>query len=259
MRRFKVREQMKPRNESKKIFKIEFHKIETGLNPLFLWIGIAWCISKVLQWMTLSEHTVWEIGWSRFLNLYGDDTFNLIVHGTSNLSFILVVTFSGLFLFMDLTLKPETFRKYKVQPHTNEPLEYKKLRKLHHEWTSSIAIIALYSHPFEHFLVNLGSVFGGIIISGCHIATAWIWLGLLLISTLADHSGYHVPFLHSSEFHDYHHLKFNVNYGATGLMDYLFGTDKVFRHTINDIRHRTLYTFKSARELFPDPSNQKDE
>lgn len=83
---------------------------------------------------------------------------------------------------------------------------YKTVHKVHHEWTASIAIIALYSHPLEHLLVNLGSVFMGIVLTGCHLATAWLWLGLLLCSTLGDHSGYHMPFLHSAEFHDYHHL-----------------------------------------------------
>lgn len=67
---------------------------------------------------------------------------------------------------------------------------YKHVHKVHHEWTSSIAIIALYSHPFEHFLANLVTVFIGIFLTGCHIATGWMWLTLLLISTLSDHSGY---------------------------------------------------------------------
>jgi methylsterol monooxygenase len=84
---------------------------------------------------------------------------------------------------------------------------YKHVHKIHHEWMASIAIVALYSHPVEHFFVNIGSVFSGIVLTGCHIATAWMWLGLLMISTLVDHSGYHIPLLHSSEFHDYHHLK----------------------------------------------------
>lgn len=129
---------------------------------------------------------------------------------------------------------------------------YKHVHKIHHEWTSSVAIIALYCHPLEHLFVNLGVIFSGSLIIGCHIATFWIYFALHLVSTLGDHSGYHLPLLHSSEYHDWHHLKFNTNYGANGWLDYIFGTDKAFRKTVNHFRHRTLFSTESAREMFPD-------
>lgn len=89
---------------------------------------------------------------------------------------------------------------------------YKHIHKTHHEWVSSVAITALYSHPAEFFLSSLLPVSGGIALQGCHIATIWTWLLILLITTLTDHSGLHLPFIHSSEFHDFHHLRSNRSY-----------------------------------------------
>lgn len=50
--------------------------------------------------------------------------------------------------------------------------------------------------------------------------------------------------------------RFNVNYGALGILDGIFATDRAFRKTINDVRHKTLFTSKSAREKFPNPLKQ---
>jgi methylsterol monooxygenase len=46
--------------------------------------------------------------------------------------------------------------------------------------------------------------------------------------TINSHCGYHFPFFPSPEFHDYHHLKFNTNYGVVGILDSLHGTDSMF-------------------------------
>lgn len=43
-----------------------------------------------------------------------------------------------------------------------------------------------------------------------------------------------------------------------GLLDKIHGTSQKFEETIQYLRHRTLYTFKSASELFPDQP-KKDE
>lgn len=83
---------------------------------------------------------------------------------------------------------------------------YKLIHKVHHHWQAPIAIAALYCHPFEHFLANLTPVLLGPLLMGSHRSTIAIWLIMVHIVTLNDHSGYHFPMMPSPEFHDYHHL-----------------------------------------------------
>lgn len=84
---------------------------------------------------------------------------------------------------------------------------YKHVHKKHHLWQSPIAITATYCHPLEHMLSNILPVAGGSVIMQSHTSITWLWLMLATLTTLNNHSGYHLPFSHSSEFHDFHHLK----------------------------------------------------
>jgi sterol desaturase/sphingolipid hydroxylase (fatty acid hydroxylase superfamily) len=64
--------------------------------------------------------------------------------------------------------------------------------------------------------------------------------------------GYHLPYFMSNEMHDFHHLKFNQNYGTNiGFFDWLHGTNKMWKERGTFARHRVLWGTKSARELYP--------
>ncbi|KAG4068221.1 hypothetical protein HA402_008862 [Bradysia odoriphaga] len=129
---------------------------------------------------------------------------------------------------------------------------YKYIHKIHHEWTAPVSVMAVYAHWFEHIISNLTPVVLCLISINAPLSTSWVWFTITIISTLGDHSGYHMPFLHSPQFHDYHHLKFVECYGVSGMLDRFHKTSSKFEESIHFLRHRTLFSFTSANELFPD-------
>ncbi|XP_063914058.1 fatty acid hydroxylase domain-containing protein 2 isoform X2 [Zophobas morio] len=270
----------------------------------------------------------WQAQWDKFLDIIGEDSFNLWVYGSTILTLGVYWLFGGIYTILDITNKPAALRRYKIQPGTNEPVDSKKLmnviwcvffnqvivgfpaafflywamswrgfppirelptfhwvlyelavhilveeaafyyshrllhnrhlykiiHKQHHEWTAPIAVTAIYCHPIEHLFSNLLPPFLGVFIMGSHVATAYLWFALALLSTLNAHSGYHLPFFPSPEAHDFHHLKFNNCFGVLGVLDRLHGTDTNFRSTRAYARHIMMLSFIPPREAYPDPN-----
>lgn len=152
----------------------------------------------------------------------------------------------------------EEFAFYYTHRLFHHPKLYRHIHKVHHEWTSPIGIVSIYAHPVEHVLSNLIPPMLGPILCGSHIATAWMWYSMALFSTTIAHCGYHFPFLPSPEAHDFHHLKFNQNYGVLGVLDRLHGTDALFRRSKAYDRHFMLLSLVPIKELIPeDPKKKK--
>ncbi|KAG5683683.1 hypothetical protein PVAND_012949 [Polypedilum vanderplanki] len=134
---------------------------------------------------------------------------------------------------------------------------YAKIHKVHHKFTAPVSLMATYAHPIEHIFANMLPIVIPISLLKLPISTSWIVMTLTTIATLGDHSGYHLPFLHSPQFHDWHHAKFSECYGAMGILDKFHGTSKNFEKAINSIRHRTIFSMKSVVELYPDDLIEK--
>lgn len=84
---------------------------------------------------------------------------------------------------------------------------YNRVHKKHHEWMSPIAVGASYCHPVEHIIGNIFPTATGTLIMQSHTSIQWIWLALVMTTTIVSHSGYHIPMLMSPESHDFHHIK----------------------------------------------------
>ncbi|CAL1526800.1 unnamed protein product [Lymnaea stagnalis] len=141
----------------------------------------------------------------------------------------------------------------------HHPRLYRFIHKRHHEWTAPISIVSIYAHPLEHIVSNMLPSALGPILMGSHLATAWMFWALVLLSTTVAHCGYHLPFLPSPEAHDYHHLKFNQNFGVLGVLDRLHGTDAQFRASLAYQRHFLLLSTVPVSQQVPEPSKKKSE
>lgn len=76
--------------------------------------------------------------------------------------------------------------------YTHRLLHYRwfySLHKQHHEFVTPACITAQYAGTIEHLVSNIFPVVIGIKIMKCHLSTVYLWLTIVLITTLNDHSG----------------------------------------------------------------------
>ncbi|PIK40907.1 hypothetical protein BSL78_22239 [Apostichopus japonicus] len=160
-------------------------------------------------------------------------------------------TFRRVFFESMVFILAEEIGFYYMHRMMHHPYLYKRIHKIHHEWTAPVAAMAVYAHPLEHVLANMLPAILGPIIMGSHYATLCMWVAFALTVSQIQHSGYHLPFLPSPEAHDFHHLKFNYNFGAIGFLDRLHGTDSLFRKMKLHHRHLFLLSLMPASQQFP--------
>lgn len=128
---------------------------------------------------------------------------------------------------------------------------YKYIHKIHHRYTAPIGFVTFYAHPIEHILTNMFPTIFVMYILKAPINILQTWTCMAILTATISHCGYHYPFSPSAESHDYHHYGFNNNFGVTGILDMLHGTDKKFRSTGLQKRNTVLFSSKSAKELYP--------
>nr|XP_026696609.1 LOW QUALITY PROTEIN: fatty acid hydroxylase domain-containing protein 2 [Ciona intestinalis] len=96
------------------------------------------------------------------------------------------------------------FYLHKLMHH---PSIYKYFHKMHHEWVAPISIASVYSHPIDHIFSNFVPYFIGPVLLGSHLSLTWWWIIYAQMESSYHHSNYHLPFLSSPQYHNYHHVK----------------------------------------------------
>jgi len=116
--------------------------------------------------------------------------------------------------------------------HRNKFL-YAHVHKVHHEFKSPCAMAAIYCHPVELVISDFGPLGAGIILFNRNLYFAAVFMTFAILGTQTHHCGFRWPWIASHgnqpDFHDFHHERFNCNYGNIGVLDSLHGTNAGIR------------------------------
>lgn len=93
--------------------------------------------------------------------------------------------------------------------------------KIHHEFTETTSIAALYAHPIDNLVANFIPL--TLPIAYFNPERHYLY-GMIIFGVLKSIIWAHGNYIFSSNFHEMHHRTFIYNYGSSRFFDKLFGT-----------------------------------
>lgn len=112
--------------------------------------------------------------------------------------------------------------------HANKFL-FRNIHTVHHEFKSPTALAAVYCHPIELVVSDFVPLSAGILLFNQNLYFAACFTTFAVMGTQTHHCGFRWPWIASHgnqpDFHDYHHERFNCNYGNMGFLDWMHGTN----------------------------------
>ena len=101
---------------------------------------------------------------------------------------------------------------------------FMRFHKKHHSFNAEVPWAAFYVHPVEYVVINFGIAFVLAASMRSHVASLWFSTAFFMFVAQTIHCPTpwsKLPFLMN---HEGHHSHREINYGAIGLSDILFGT-----------------------------------
>ncbi|KDE07101.1 hypothetical protein MVLG_02671 [Microbotryum lychnidis-dioicae p1A1 Lamole] len=106
------------------------------------------------------------------------------------------------------------------------------------KFTAPVALSSTYCTLPEHLFSNLLPIVLGIMILGAHWSLMIMFFCSLELGTLNTHSGYNFVGGFSALQHDWHHYAYTENFGPTGILDKIYGTNTAFTSWIEELTRR---------------------